>query len=107
MPFQPGHKINAGGNRAKPFRDALKLAIADADGPKALRKIAQALINEASGGNVMAIKEFADRLDGKVPQPVAGDDENPLTLIHRIESILVDPANPSGESIPAATIETD
>src|SRR5882762_11457371 len=102
MPFQPGHKINAGGNRAKPFRDALKLEIAQADGPRELRKIARALIKEAGSGNVMAIKEFADRLDGKVPQPVAGDDENPLTLIHRIESIIVDTTNSDRESVQAA-----
>jgi hypothetical protein len=62
----------------KPFRDALRIAIADAgDDHKALRKIARALINNAMKGDNVAIKEVADRLDGKVAQPHGGDDELP------------------------------
>lgn len=53
------------------------MEIADAgDNLKALRPIAAALIQEASEGNVNAIKELADRLDGKVPQAIVGDDEH-------------------------------
>jgi prolyl-tRNA editing enzyme YbaK/EbsC (Cys-tRNA(Pro) deacylase) len=63
--------------RAKPFRDALQLEIAEAsDDPKRLRRIAKALLMEAETGNVAAINTLADRLDGKVPQAVVGDDEH-------------------------------
>jgi len=100
MPFQPGNKLAA--TKAKPFRDALRKEIADCgEDSKGLRDIARAVIREALTGNMNAATFIADRLDGKVPQPIAGDDENPLTLIHRIESIIVDPANSDGESLPA------
>ena len=60
-----------GQQRDKPFRDALRMEIADAgDDFKALRPIAAALISKASEGDIPAIKELADRLDGKVPQGI-------------------------------------
>ena len=65
-------------NKDKPFRDALRMAVADAQGDfKALRRVADALISKALTGDVAAIKEVADRLDGKVPQAMVGDDEHP------------------------------
>jgi hypothetical protein len=65
-----------GQQRDKPFRDALRLQIADAgEDFKALRRIAAALLDKAASGDVNAIKEVADRLDGKVPQAVGGSDE--------------------------------
>ena len=42
---------------------------------KALRDVAKALIDKAISGDVTAIKELGDRLDGKVPQAIGGDDE--------------------------------
>ena len=66
-----------GQQRDKPFRDALRMEIADAgEDHKALRQVARALISKASEGDVPAIKEVADRLDGKVAQTIAGEDEN-------------------------------
>ena len=60
-------------NKDKPFRDALRMAIADAEGDnKALRRVAEALVGKAMSGDVAAIKEVADRLDGKVPQGITG-----------------------------------
>ena len=67
---------NSGPKREKPFRDALMVAIkaAEADGnPKSLRRVAEKLLSEAATGNVQAIKEVADRLDGKVPQGISGE----------------------------------
>jgi len=69
----------------KPFREALQLAVkreADADlrGKTKLDKIANQLINEAIKGDVPAIKEVADRLDGKVPQAVTGEGGGPVAL---------------------------
>jgi hypothetical protein len=60
----------------KPFRDALRMQIADAgEDHKALRRIALALMEKAACGDVQAIKEIADRLDGKVPQGHGQDEE--------------------------------
>jgi hypothetical protein len=68
-----------GQQRDKPFRDALRMEIADADGNhKRLRRIATALLRKASEGYVDAIREVADRLDGKVPQAIGGDPDNPV-----------------------------
>lgn len=81
---------NSGRKQEKPFRDALRLELAAAgDDHKALRRIAQALINKACDGDMQAIKELADRVDGKVPQGIIGGDEddNPLQLVTRIELV--------------------
>ena len=70
-----------GQQRDKPFRDALRMEIADAgEDFKALRPIAAALILKASEGDIPAIKELADRLDGKVPQAIVGDDDHPSVM---------------------------
>lgn len=77
MPFEPGNKAAVGGRKDKPFRDALRLEIAAAgEDQRALRQVARALLDRASDGEINAIKELADRLDGKVPQALAGIDEH-------------------------------
>lgn len=78
--------------RVKPFRDALRLVIADAeDNPRKLRKIAEKLFDEAAQGDVLAIREIADRLDGKVPQGIGGDDELGPVQLQQIERVIVRP----------------
>ena len=42
---------------------------------KALRNIARKLIEKAENGEDSAIREIADRLDGKPAQAIGGDDE--------------------------------
>jgi hypothetical protein len=69
------------------FRDALRLEISRANADK-LRRVARALIERACEGDVSAIKEIGDRLDGRVPSVVAGDKENPITH-QRIERVIV------------------
>lgn len=60
---------NSGRKQEKPFADALRMEIANlSDDRKGLRKVAKKLIEEAEGGNMQAIKELADRTDGKVAQ---------------------------------------
>lgn len=86
MAFQSGQSGNPGGRvREKPFRDALILAIKDAENntnsQRALRRVAERLLDEAAQGNVQAIKEVADRLDGKVPQGIENaDPSQPFVL---------------------------
>ena len=85
---------NSGRKQEKPFRDALRIELAAAgEDNKALRAIARALILKASDGDMQAIKEFADRIDGKVPQGIVGGDEddNPINVVQRI--LLVAPGH--------------
>jgi hypothetical protein len=69
--------------RDKPFKDALRKAVARTDGDvRRLDKIAIALVAKACLGDVHAIKEIADRLDGRVPYKMGGDDKGePLSII--------------------------
>ena len=72
---------------------AIKEAIADSDKTK-LRAVADALVEQAMSGDVQAIKEVADRLDGKVPQGViGGDEDDPPVSVALIELRAVYPTN--------------
>ncbi len=87
-------------NKDKPFREALRMEIAalgDED-PKALRGLARRLLDMASAGDqsLAAIKEVADRLDGKPAQAIENGEDGPLEMIHRIERIIVRPKNQNG-----------
>lgn len=82
----------------KTFANMLRVALKDAheEGGDKLRRVAEALVTKAMTGDVPAIKEIADRIDGKVPQALVGDDEHDaINLVHRIENVLVRPANPT------------
>ena len=61
-------------NRQKPFADALRMEIGAGNDPRRLRTIARKLIEMAEGGNLQAIKEIADRLDGKCAQTIERGD---------------------------------
>jgi hypothetical protein len=78
-----GQTGNPGGRLdQKPMRDAIGLALAelhsakDAEGKavkfKKLRLVAEALVDKALQGDVTAIKEINDRMDGKALQTLAG-----------------------------------
>jgi hypothetical protein len=73
MSYEPD---KAHGTRARLFYGALKRAIAQDDGDR-LRKAAETLLSLAAQGEPWAVKEIADRLDGKAAQSVAvsGDGE--------------------------------
>jgi hypothetical protein len=73
-----------GQQRDKLFREALRMQLAQAgENLKALREIADVLIAEAKAGNIRAIQEIADRLDGK-PAPQMHELGNDGTAqIHR------------------------
>lgn len=82
MPFLKGHSGNPGGRpKEKPFRDALRVELAaTGEDAKALRDIAKALIGKARDGDIQAIREIADRLDGKPAQALehTGQDGGPI-----------------------------
>lgn len=66
--------------KEKSFANMLNIAIKEAiegtDRTK-LRAVADALVDKAMNGDVQAIKEVADRIDGKVPTPLVGSDDEP------------------------------
>jgi hypothetical protein len=78
--------------KEKSFANMLNIAIKEAteEGGTKLRAVADALIEKAMSGDVQAIKEVADRLDGKVPQAVVGDDDEPaINLVAEIRRTIV------------------
>ena len=64
MAFEPGNQLGA---KSKAFQGALRRAIAQDDG-KRLRDAAEKLLTLAAQGEGWALKELADRLDGKSHQ---------------------------------------
>lgn len=96
MPFKAGQSGNPGGRPKsnKVLTQHLIAALNEIDGEtKATRArmIVNALIDRAIGGDVAAAKEAFDRIEGKVPQAIAGDPENPITHIHEIVRKIVRP----------------
>jgi hypothetical protein len=60
-------------NRAKPFADMLRVALLSGDGRR-LRVIAEKLAEKAEQGDLQAIREVGDRLDGKAVQAIERGD---------------------------------
>ena len=80
-----GNTNNTKGTR---WRQAIESALnlkCKSDGQKALVDIATQLLDKAASGDVGALKELGDRMDGKAPQAinVGGQENNPLTVIAR------------------------
>jgi hypothetical protein len=82
MPFQPGNTLAKNGKHRE-FAQALHIAVAEAyeKGGTKLRALADKLVEEGLSGNVHALKEIADRLDGRVPQAISVDREERIKLI--------------------------
>jgi hypothetical protein len=60
-------------NRQKPFADALRVALLSG-GRRRLRIIAEKLAEKAEQGDIQAIREIADRMDGKPAQAIERGD---------------------------------
>lgn len=74
-----------GATGPKLMRNALALELSREDvlngrKVKRLRRVARALVSAAMGGDVSAIKEVFERMDGKVPQAVAAELSGSLTV---------------------------
>lgn len=74
-----------GGKPDKLMRDALSIELhREVDGApygsakpiKRLRLVAHALVEKGINGDTAAIREINDRMDGKVPQAIVGDDDH-------------------------------
>lgn len=83
MPFEKGNQEAKKGKKAYAFRSALNVAVKEAhgDGNK-LRGIAERLVEAALDGDIQAIKEVADRLDGKPKQQseISGPDGGAIPI---------------------------
>lgn len=73
---QPGNKNAA---HDKPWSAAIRKAILANDG-KQLRAIADKVVAKAVEGDMQAIKEIGERLDGKAVQAIAGELDLNLTV---------------------------
>lgn len=74
MPFEKGNNINPGG-RGKDgsiWRDAIRRAIKrrEESDPQALEKLANKLLKAVDLGDIQAMREFGNRLDGMPSQNV-------------------------------------
>ena len=56
-----------------------KLAIQE--DAKRLHNVAEALFRKAEDGDISAIKELGDRIDGKAQQEITGNSDQPINII--------------------------
>ncbi|MBK8200754.1 MAG: hypothetical protein IPK75_20650 [Acidobacteria bacterium] len=84
MAGKPGRSGRPIGSVEKMFSDAVRVLVCQrgGDGEKRITVIANRLVSLAEEGNIVAIQEVANRLDGKPPQQVAvtGEDGGPLQI---------------------------
>jgi hypothetical protein len=81
--FRPGQSGNPKGRpKGKTLTEVIrkKLAQKGEDGQSLLNAIAQVFVDEAKAGHYQFAKELIDRVDGKVPDRVAGPGGDDLTI---------------------------
>lgn len=86
--YQPSTEaLKEGRKRRKILTEALITALhreaeaADGTVTKKLNLIADKLVSRALDGDVQALREVFDRTDGKVPNPIVGEDEGPIKQV--------------------------
>jgi hypothetical protein len=85
---------NRNAAKAKLWAAAIERALEKRGGGdkiKALNELAEKLLVNCDSGDMVALKELGDRLDGKPAQSIVGEEESPLRIIQRIERVIVDP----------------
>lgn len=79
-PFRKGESGNPGGRpKSKILSAELRKALEANDGVLA-RWLIAALVKMVLDGKSDAMKMIFDRTEGKIPQPIIGDEEQPLTF---------------------------
>ena len=89
MPKAGGQPGNNNGGKGKEWADAVRKALfieveeLDDEGKKQKKidKAATQLADMACAGDIQAIKECGDRLDGKPAQAITGPSGEPITLV--------------------------
>ncbi len=101
---------NQNAAKAKRWADAIHYVLAEAereDKPYKLRDLARVLVSKAADGDMAALKEVGDRLDGKAAQAIiGGDPDDPaVRVISEIRNLIVDPrgTGATGVQAPAGT----
>lgn len=77
MAAPEGNEFSSVNNRL--WANTLRRAIVQGDGER-LRRIAEKVLDLAEEGNMVAIKELGDRLDGKSQQAIVGADGGAVIL---------------------------
>lgn len=92
MAAPEGNTFSSKDNRM--WANTLRRAIVQSDGAK-IRAIAEKVIAMAEAGDMAAVREIGDRLDGKPAQNVtlAGDADNPLQAKVIVEFVGTTPAS--------------
>lgn len=83
MAAAPGNQYAA---KEKRWRMAIERALdkrSRASQVEALDEIAETLLNKAKEGDLNAIKELGDRLDGKPAQAITGADGGPVEAVFK------------------------
>lgn len=81
-----GNPNPTGSKPDKLIRDTLNLVLkeeaANADGvqTKKLRLVCEKLVDKAIAGDIAAIKEINDRMDGRATETLVGDPDRPLAF---------------------------
>lgn len=81
---------NKNATKNRPWAEALNRALLAEDGKK-LRSLAEKLIERAHNGDVTALKEIGDRVDGKVLQSIehSGPDGGPIETKNKLDIAFV------------------
>lgn len=86
---------NQNAARAKVWRAAIERALerrtqSRTDGIKEIDALADKLLSLVADGDLPALKEFGDRIDGKPAQIIAGDSElDPINVVGKIERTIL------------------
>lgn len=86
---QPGNQNAA---RGRVWRDAINRALAKrsrVDQVHALDALAEKLLAKCDEGDMQALKELGDRIEGKPSQPLSGDEDNPVRVISKVVREIV------------------
>lgn len=84
---------NQNAAKAKIWRAAIERALerrtqSRTDGKKEIDALAETLLDLVAGGDLSALKEFGDRIDGKPAQAITGEDGGPIEFVNLSEDQL-------------------
>ena len=105
--FKPGNTVSADGRR---WRQAINKAVSREVGSKrnrimALDKLADTLVDAGLAGDIKAIKEIGNRLDGMAHQSVSVDNTGNNRSI-TVQLSFVKPADQLAHDVPLAVTHT-
>lgn len=75
---------NNNGAKGSMWADALRMELAQ--DKQRIRKLTRALLDKAESGDIPALKEIGDRLDGKANQSISGPNGSPIAAAVEIST---------------------